>query len=515
MASKTHRQIFKLLHRLATLAVITGGLAACAAPGGGTPTLAPTLQLTLLPGEPGSPAGQLAPDDRPLLENGPWLLLATALDGRTVDGAWLLNPDGSGLTPLLTGATIAGPFAFQRAVSPTGRQIALVTADDLLWHNLTLQVIDLPGGEQRIAIPLTSAETEPPSDAHSLTEPVYQPLQAVGGQDWSLAWSADGESLAFIGAHGGPSADLYRYTLADNTVTRLTDLPAQMMRPRWSPDGTHLLVYGYESVMLDRFTLTGAWLAGADGSGVTALYDPSGSDEEQFVAWLDEGEFLVYSRDIDCGWHDLRIENAAGGDPRPLWPGYFNKVALDPASGTLLIAVDGYTADCNTPAEAGLFRLAVDDPAPVRIAEIEASELAWSAGQFYAVTREAVYRVSSQVEVEPLDAPLPFAPLISPDGHYWAWAGQSPKFTGGLWLGTFDEPPTLVYESAIQTVSWTPDGEGMFFVADNALYRVTLSTEDTAPQLITPGVVLRDARGAAWAVPGIDAAGYWIPKIKY
>ena len=54
-----------------------------------------------------------------------------------------------------------------------------------------------------------------------------------------VAWSPDGNTLAFSGQVGGIS-DLFLYDLQTNTLTRLTNDRYAQMQPAWSPDGRYL-----------------------------------------------------------------------------------------------------------------------------------------------------------------------------------------------------------------------------------------------------------------------------------
>lgn len=454
-----------------------------------TPTTAPSMQ----------------PDAAPLSETGPWLLVANALDGRTVDSLWALNPGGSGLTRLVADAVIVGPHEFPMAASPLGGHVAYVTADDTQWHNLTLNLLSLPSGETQTITPLTSAQTEPPPDAPTINDPAYDAAFAIAGVDRNLAWSPDGRQLAFVSAHQGSSADLYIYTPGDDTITRLTDEPGQAMLPYWSPGGETILYMTYET-----FSTTGGfgslnvWAARADGSTATKLYDPGPSiRDEQFVAWLSGTTFLVYSGDSACGWRNLRTVDVNTGEERALWPSYFNKVSLDPNTGTLLVAVNQYTSVCDEAISSGLFRLTLADPTPARITDFAPMLLAWSGvGAFYAVTADSeIFQITPTGQVTRLAGPLAFVPILSPDFTYWAWAGQQAKYVAGLWLGPTGQEPVRAYQGAVQAVTWTPDSRALFFVGDNTLYRIDRAATPPEPQLITPDVVLRDFRGLAWLSP--------------
>lgn len=436
----------------------------------------------------------------PLSDSGPWLLISAIQNAPGPNSLWALNADGSGLTPLVTDTPIAGPHELQAAISPSGGFVAYLSASDFRLHDLALRLLRLPSGEDRLITSLTSAASEPPDDIPTLGDPAYTATHAIAGVDRSLKWSPDGGRLSFIGAMDGDSADVYLYDVKTAAITRLTDEADQAMLPEWSPDGRYVVYLTYASFSLAQgYEVTGIWAASADGSEVRLLDDPGDSLEELFVGWADKHSFLIYSRNAACGWHDLRRIDVETGAIRRVWQPYFNKVSYDPERGLMLLSVDEYTATCNTDPQSGLFLFGLDDPAPRRIAELVPTTLSWAdMGTFYAVTLgNTVYAISPGGEVRPLPEAIAFIPQISPDDLTWAWAGQDPKFAGGLYVGPIDDPPTPVYEGSLQVILWTPDSRALFFVGDNKLYR--LERERPAElRLISEGVFLRDFRGAAW-----------------
>lgn len=432
---------------------------------------------------------------------GPWLIVGTALDGRTMDGLLLVSEDGSEVTRLLEDQLIFGPNEFGASLSPDGRHLAYITASDTSWHHLTLNVISIPDGTTEEIAPLLSPETRPDEDARTLADPSYAAANAIVGQDRSLAWSPDGMSLAFIGAQSGNSADLYLYSMQDGSITHLTAEPEHAMRPLWSPGGRSVLIQTYRSFEIaGGFDMGSVWLVDVETGAERMLYDPGPVEDELVVGWFSDAEFLVFSRDIDCGWHNLRFYDVEEKTTLPVWPMYFNKMSYHGDSQTFLLSIDSYTAACNDTSQSGLFLLPLDSTEPRPVSDIAPVELAVAPDTFYAVTLEpSVFTIDLTGQIDRLPDPIAFVPVASPDGEYWAWAGQHPKFEAGLWVGPAAAEPELIYEGAVQVATWLPSGGGLFFVGDNALYLWHLQEE--SPELIQSEVVLRDLRGAIWAVP--------------
>jgi hypothetical protein len=51
---------------------------------------------------------------------------------------------------------------------------------------------------------------------------------------------------------------------------------------------------------------------------------------------------ILYSIDTICGGHDLSVADLSAGE-YSIWTGYFDRVAHEPESGTVLVAVGNLT----------------------------------------------------------------------------------------------------------------------------------------------------------------------------
>jgi hypothetical protein len=461
------------------------------------PTMAPTEALaapteTVAAPEPEAASAPLGALNR----DGPWLVFAAP------DGLWALDADGSDLTQL-TRRPLVSPDDLRAAVSPRGGQLAFITAaDPQLWRGLALELLTLPGGELQAVTPLASAAAEAGLEAGP-GSPAFEALRAVAELP-NLAWSPNGQQLAFMSVYEGPSSDLYVYSLQDGQITRLTDGPSQGFRPSWSPDGKYVVHAGAESFGTGAgYSMAGMWAARADDSGVKSLYTPNSGDEV-VIGWSAPDTFVVYSWSADCGKRTLRTFNVESSQVGVLWEGYFNEVALDPASGSVLLAVDKLVASCNPDGQAGVFLITPGERAARRVAGFEASSLSWSpnAGVFLLQAQEVVWTVTLAGELTPLPGPaaptLAAPPLAAPAGQGWAWSTTEEQGRPGLWVGKGEGEPAQISSLPATRTVWETGGQSVFFWADGGLYRA--SGPDFSPERVAEGVQI-SPQGAVWVWP--------------
>ena len=410
-----------------------------------------------LPATQTTPPTQTAPPEvpkTPLSPDGPWLLLTAP------DGYWALNPDGSGLTHLMAPPPVFKPGP----VSPTGAHAAFVGGDEAGGsRGLKLYTLALPGGETQLVTPLTGQATEPAADAQP-GDAAAQLLFPVG----QSAWSPDGQRLAFIGLMDGPSADLYVYSLADGSVTRLTDGPSQAYQPSWSPDGQYVVQTGALGFGSGAgYEMAGVWAARADNTAVLDLYTPDSGDE-RLLGWLEADRFVVDSFRARCSVGDLRAFSLASLSFTPLFEGYYDSVAFDAAQGQALVAVNAFTSVCEGSRPAG-FYLARPDDEPKLLSEGDASQAAWlpEAGLFFGRLGEELVAFDADGQPAPLPVGLSSRPVVAPGGQSWAWTGAG---NNDVLVSLGGQPARSVYAGPIFRMAWSPDGQTLLFDGDGVFY---------------------------------------------
>jgi hypothetical protein len=443
---------------------------------------------------PSTQGGPIIPERN--LGSGPWLLIEAG------DGLWAVNPDGSGLT-LITEEVPTTRLEIAKAVSPEGGHFAYITSDGPTeLSNLTLKYFTLPMGTVETIARLTSEQTEPDPDAMP-GDPAFEVARAIA-ELHNLAWSPDGELLAFMGAMNGPSSDLYVYSIVSGEITQLTDGPSQGIRPMWSPDGEYIVHAGVSSLGTGAgYGMQGIWAAKPDGSDVLDLYPiPGDSGDEIFLGWVSPNQFLVYTWSVVCGTKNLCTYDLISGKTEVLWEDFFSSAALSPVTGHVLLSVDEWTADCNPDKSEGMFLLNPGGAVPLKVLGFGNSRFDWypSAGVFLVNEESKMFAVWPEGEVRSLvDAPGAELPSVSPDGRLWAFGEMTQSGVAGLWLGEFGgEVERIVSESA-RSVIWSPGGEGLFFFGNAGLYFAPSPSYE--PVLIGPGLESIYEDPATWVWP--------------
>ncbi len=124
--------------------------------------------------------------------------------------------------------------------------------------------------------------------------------------------SPDGTRLAVtIGALDG-DADIWIWSLAGRTLTRLTSAPGMQMAPLWTPDGMRI---AYRSP-------DGLYLRNADGTGTPERLLPGGDR----LPWSFSADNRIVVQDTGAGSQDVGVVSVDGNRARePLLSGAFNE----------------------------------------------------------------------------------------------------------------------------------------------------------------------------------------------
>lgn len=419
----------------------------------------------------------------PLSSEGPWFVIVAR------DGFWAVNPDGTGLTQIVK-TNIDPPFEWQTAFSPGGGYIAYISARDRI-HDLTLNIISLPYGTSITEIPLTTESSEQSPDTMP-GDPAYEAIRAIIDIR-SLAWSPNGQMLAFMGMIEGPTSDLYIYSVEDDEVMRLTDGPSQSFRPSWSPDSKYIVHAGAEVFGTGAgYCMNGIWAARADDSGIVELPMESSSSDELFVGWLSPTRLLNYSWNASCGPNSLRITDIDTRQSTMVWEGSFYAVAMDPATGSILFSVVSVTfSDCNPDGRTGLLIHLHGVTPPAQVTTTDSYRVIWSdeIRQFFSISNPA-YAISVSGEAREIS----FVPAVSPDSQLWATRIKDDD--PGIWVGPpFSSTQELTgwYDSEL---TWSPDGDTLFFFGPQGLY--IAQSPDFVPLLIGEGL---DDLESGWIWP--------------
>lgn len=429
-----------------------------------TPTAAPTLTPTQTVTATLTPTITMTPTPLPPLmaraPAGPWLLIA---DG---EGLWVTAPDGSSRTRLSQGVALA-PADLAQAVSPRGGMVAFVTAlEPDQPKQLVLTVMQLPEAKTLAAILIT-----PPVFGAGMDSLSTDSFAAVLEHN-SLAWSPNGQYLAFIGLQDGQSADLYLYSISSGEVRRLHSHPSHAFDPVWSPDSRFVVFFGanrFENGSgLDE--MAGAWVARPGGEAAVSLYQPA-SSREIAAGWVSPSRLAVYSWNAICQGYQLRFIDAADGKSESVFGGCFNTIAVEPGSGNVAFAVGevlaGFCSCAQTMGEPGIFYLPSGLGLPRLIAERVADRVRWhaEAGMFFAGLN-GTWQFAFDSSGNPADLPaegMQSLPSVSRLSGNQAWTGWQPGAGQGLWVSVAGHPPRRIAGESAFLPLWAPDGQTLIY----------------------------------------------------
>jgi hypothetical protein len=269
---------------------------------------------------------------------GPWLLLSTE------SGLWAMNEDGSHLTQL-TEEVIFAPAELNAAISQNNSYVAYITANDrATLQGLILKIISLPEGKLEHTIPLTVSENEPQPE-HEMCDPKYEAARAITIGN-SIAWSPDGTQLAFIGSLQGSSADVYLYSLSDESITRLSEETTQTYDLHWAPGGKNLIYFSATCFGTGAgFNMDAVWALRPNEKSVTELYK---TDEqswgESFIGWgYGESESFYVATISGCPYKNLRMVDIESKMVAPIHTECFDDVTTGPTGMLAVITSSDFS----------------------------------------------------------------------------------------------------------------------------------------------------------------------------
>ena len=448
-------------------------------------------------------------EDAPLSEEGPWMFYTS------FDGLYISNLDGSGVT-MLHPLQVVDPYVVGtlNLAAPQGGRVAvleLIHMEDtaLLFPNL--KVIKVPSGEVELDLPLLPEEwgsidiNEYSSGSGSEQEEIEARVQleqifAAAGVWNNIAWSHDGEMLAFNAAIDGPSTDLYVYHTSDGSIVRLTDGPSQSVDPVFSPDDRFILHgavgslnWGFSGAGYDNLNV---WAARADDSGVTKVYDKEFYGFEHVLGWTSDTEYIAVSSNLWCGWSDVRIVDLMDGVQETVFTDAHDKSVFAPDWNQILLygSDDLALADCEVEVRSGVYLLDITSGGLLEIFGIDQNQITdifWhpQAEVFFVSTeRDVFYAVGPAGGVTEYQAPaiqMWDPPLVSPDGTHWVFMKNSDNLVaigdnqGGYMEFEITEPGSPV---------WTNDSTMVIFAGEVDGDRILfgISTADSQLEVINP-----------------------------
>jgi len=132
--------------------------------------------------------------------------------------------------------------------------------------------------------------------------------RSPGIADWSPAWSASGEEIAFFSNEDG-GLDIWIMDRDGSLMRRVTDDPALDEYPTWSPDGMRIVFQSTRDGEFDIFVMS---REGGDQTNITT--DPA---RDQWAAWSPDGRWIAFISMRD-GSEDIFVMRPDGSEVRNL-----------------------------------------------------------------------------------------------------------------------------------------------------------------------------------------------------
>jgi hypothetical protein len=424
----------------------------------------------------------------PLNATGPWLLVETD------SGLWATNHNGSGLKKLTD--IDYWDYRLPAALQPHGNLIAFISPAGSDLHHMSLNLLSLPEGTITKITDLTSAETEAYADL-APGEAGLEALLAVRERH-NLAWSTDGQRLAFVGVMDGPTAEIYVYDIVLNKIQRISSDDAQNYSPSWSPDGKTLLYFGTDSFSSGAVLSTnGVWEASGEGMNPSWLYTPEkDSGAEHLVGWMDDTTAVLDNIYPASGPERLRLYNVVT-----------TKEVMLNENWMLAAEADSWRFAVIYADPSGLFLLTSLDETPVHLSQ---QEVEWippvNPGEYFF----KVYFTDGSLATYGTSE---YDHAVSPTNVMMGTGGQDVSVWGWIWLWTSDaetEPGAWVtgpgadvgriFDDRAAFPMWDQDSNLFFFGVEGVnAFRLYHATFDAFySDLMEVGFINAAVRSVGW-----------------
>ncbi len=361
------------------------------------------------------------------------------------------------------------------------------------WDGLSLTMADTAGG-----VPLTTVSLLPAGYDHQAVTsdpaqfPAYAGLLAAG----NMAWSPDGNQIAFAAMTEGTPTAIYTLDTASLTSLRLTATPGFAYLPTWSPDGSTLLLIEASSFSADTLAPVDRSLMAlhvADNA-LTRLEEMPGEGYDGWLGWLDDSTAIAYSAD-SCGLRDLRAVDVNAKTVSSLFAGRFTSADFDPVSRTILVGVSDFPPACDDVSSPALYRIPAGGE-PEQVIAIRGLTIGWEPGLnaftvVSSITDGIVLLVTAEGQVSELPGGYAAQVDAAATGRI-AWLSPD----GTLSVGDKSGPRVQIAETVLE-FSWSPDGQYLAVMLPDGIYLATGPDYQLTPFGLGPD--FSGAFGGTWA----------------
>jgi hypothetical protein len=440
------------------------------------------------------------PTDEPVVETSsvPWIVMLT-------DSGIIYMREGENT---VNSASKSGTIK-RISPAPVGGRLAVIRSEkeDGVGH-LWLELFDLTTGEWKSVTPLTNEESVINDWMEDLGENNREANIAI---DYAPpVWSADGQTLVFIGAQEGEFARPYAYHLDTGELHDLSlGGEVHYYNPKLSPDDEFIVVAsanqfgtgaGYD---MDAYSI-----ARVSGGEASRLFEVYGIDLKTW-GWLDNQTVVISGVDIMAGTRNLRTLDIFSGEERTIVKDYIVDVAVATGEGSVMFtSIMEELLDFSTPetiAESGLYHWDRQTQQLTKVHDFTeySSRLEWNVRSncYYAdlpkrfMENEDVVWVfdatgNAEGECQPINPLAQDIPQVSASGAYYAWANLvfGDVDQNAFYVQGFDSDNEIrIANGSVYQYGWHPINDVLLFTQNKAVFlaeapefsvRKTLGTSD-------------------------------------
>jgi len=288
----------------------------------------------------------------------------------------------------------------------------------------------------------------------------------------TLAWTSDGDLLAFSSQSRSPSSDLFFYSPILNDSWRVSSEPWNVQSATWAPDSNQIAVSTMEYSRHGAPTIT--FVFSRDGKLI--LTNKLG----WFAGWANSQQILkTQGTDYGDGSYDLEAINVSNGSSVMLWPYSYADLAMSPDLKDMVITSNEDVLGQENALE-GLIGEIPRSSNPLLLSDARnwITEY-WGSDQFEfaaAAPKEGTVGIQKDGTLVKIDN-TPWNLTPSPDSKILALYGagtisftEAPSSKG---LRVVDHTGYLVQilsHSPVYCVEWRPDSSGLAFGSADGLY---------------------------------------------
>lgn len=342
-------------------------------------------------------------------------------------------------------------------------------------------------------VPPQNPQVDTPVDIPATTrsEPGLNLVQLTtdAATDKNAEWRPDGSQIAWVSDRTGENQVWIMNADGSNKV-QVTQGPAMHGWPMWKPDGSRLVVWGYDAAA-NRWSIA---TVAPDGSDFTVIVESDGPLDRPM--WRPDGETIAYAAEGD-NW-DVWLTTADGSrkwqlttspdmETNPLWSPDGSVISYKdaPAAGEYNLTIQNFITfengfDAPTIHQwDGIKSIQMYDWSPDGAKICYTAEIVTNASGedrvSYLAVAEDVYPTSEKVSGTPVVLSKGSTlgdrgPVFSPDSArvaFWAW---DKAYRATLWIAASDGSglKQLTTQGFDMYPRWRPDGNALLFESGRA-----------------------------------------------